>query len=95
MGDPLFSVRNSFYIGAHQKCVSEATNLTGLTEQQKIDRDVFVYRSYIELGSYEVIAGCWGLPGWVIRRPHKVACPGPWQANAVFPPVAPEPATFR
>ena len=28
--------------------------LTGLTEQQKIERDVYVYRSYIELGSYEV-----------------------------------------
>lgn len=37
-----------------QRAVSEASQLTGLTDQQKIERDVFVYRSYIELGSYEV-----------------------------------------
>lgn len=59
MADPLFSVRNNFYIGAYQKAVSEASQLTGLTEQQKIERDVFVYRSYIELGSYEVRAAIW------------------------------------
>ena len=54
MSDPLFSVRNNYYIGAFQKAVSEASQLTGLSEQQKIERDVFVYRSYIEMGSYEV-----------------------------------------
>lgn len=54
MADPLFTVRNNYYIGAYQRAVSEASQLTGLNEQQKIERDVFVYRSYLELGSYEV-----------------------------------------
>ncbi|GAB4817776.1 hypothetical protein N2152v2_004822 [Parachlorella kessleri] len=55
MTDPLFSVRNNYYIGAYQKAVSEASQLTGLSEHEKIERDVFVYRSYIELGSYELV----------------------------------------
>lgn len=54
MGDPLFGLRNSFHIGAFQTAISEASQLTGLSEAEKIERDVFVYRSYIELGSYEV-----------------------------------------
>ena len=56
MGDRLFPVRNAFYLGAFQTCISEASQLTGLSEQEKIERDVYVYRSYIELGSYEVRA---------------------------------------
>ena len=56
MTDALFSVRNNYFIGAFQKAVSEASQLTGLSEHEKIERDVFVYRSYIELGSYEVRA---------------------------------------
>jgi coatomer protein complex subunit epsilon len=54
MADPLFSCRNLFYLGAYQSAISEASNLTGLSEAEKIERDVFVYRSYIELGTYEV-----------------------------------------
>jgi hypothetical protein len=55
--DKLFAVRNSFYLGAFQSAISEASQLTGLTEAEKIERDVFVYRSYIELGTYEVGGG--------------------------------------
>lgn len=54
MGDVLFSVRNAFYLGAYQSVISEAAQLTGLTEAEKLERDVFVYRAYMELGSYEV-----------------------------------------
>lgn len=54
MGDALFAVRNNFYLGAFQTAISEASQLTGLSEAEKIERDVFVYRSYIELGSHEV-----------------------------------------
>ena len=52
--DLLFSVRNSFYLGAYQAAIAEAADLDTLSEGQKDERDVFVYRSYIELGSYEV-----------------------------------------
>ena len=52
--DLLFAVRNNFYLGAYQHAISEASDLEGLTEQEKVERDLFVYRSYIELGSHEV-----------------------------------------
>ena len=52
--DTLFPVRNSFYLGAYQAAIAEAADLDTLSEKEKIERDVFVYRSYIELGSYEV-----------------------------------------
>lgn len=56
MADPdlLFNVRNNFYLGSYQHAISEASDLESLVEQEKIERDLFVYRSYIELGSYEV-----------------------------------------
>ena len=53
--DLLFTVRNNFYLGSYQHAISEASDLEGLTEQEKVDRDLFVYRSYIELGSFEVL----------------------------------------
>lgn len=52
--DTLFTVRNSFYIGAYQAAIAEAADLDTLSDWEKVERDVFVYRSYIELGSYEV-----------------------------------------
>ena len=54
MADPLFPVYNNFYLGSFQTAISEASHLTGLSEAHKTKRDVYVYRSYIELGSYEV-----------------------------------------
>lgn len=50
-------MRNNFYLGAYQSAISEASQLTGLSEAEKIERDVFVYRAYIELGSHEVRGG--------------------------------------
>ena len=52
--DTLFTVRNSFYIGAYQAAIAEAADLDTLSDWEKVERDIFVYRSYIELGSYEV-----------------------------------------
>lgn len=54
MGDKLFGVRNSFYLGAFQHCISECSGVTGLSDAERIERDVFLYRSYIELGTYDV-----------------------------------------
>lgn len=67
--DKLFAVRNNFYLGAFQSAISEASQLTGLTEAEKIERDVFVYRSYIELGTYEV-GGVWPWWGLGARAGH-------------------------
>jgi hypothetical protein len=52
--DLLFTVRNAFYLGAFQSAIAEASDLEGLSDQEKVERDCYVYRSYIELGSYEV-----------------------------------------
>jgi coatomer subunit epsilon len=52
--DLLFAVRNNFYLGAFQHAISEASDLESLDDADKLERDIFVYRSYIELGSYEV-----------------------------------------
>lgn len=52
--DLLFSLRNYFYLGAYQAAIAEASDLEGLSESEKIERDCYVYRSYIELGSCEV-----------------------------------------
>lgn len=54
MADPLFPVKNNYYIGAYQTAISEASQLTGLDDQQKLERDMFTFRSYIEIGSHEV-----------------------------------------
>ena len=54
--DVLFPVRNSFYLGAYQAAIAEASDLEDLSDADKVERDLFVYRSYIELGSYEVTA---------------------------------------
>ena len=52
--DLLFAVRNNYYLGAYQHAISEASDLESLDDADKLERDIFVYRSYIELGSYEV-----------------------------------------
>ena len=52
--DLLFAVRTHFYLGGYQTAIAEAAHLEGLSETEKVERDCFVYRSYIELGSYEV-----------------------------------------
>ncbi len=52
--DILFTLRNNFYLGAYQAAIAEAADLERLSEADSIERDCFVYRSYIELGSFEV-----------------------------------------
>jgi coatomer subunit epsilon len=56
MADPLFSIRKNFFIGAHNTIINEAAEIDNLSEHDAIERDVFMYRSYVALGSYEVRA---------------------------------------
>eukprot|EP00891_Asterochloris_glomerata_P000756 jgi/Astpho2/756/Aster-00617 len=53
--DLLFNVRNNFYLGAFQAAIAEASDLEGLSDAEKFERDCYVYRAYIELGSYELV----------------------------------------
>lgn len=54
--DLLFTVRNNFYLGAYQAAIAEAADLERLSDADAVQRDCYVYRCYIELGSYEVRA---------------------------------------
>ena len=52
--DLLFALRNNFCLGAYQAAINEASDLTGLSVNEAVERDFYVHRSYIELGSLEV-----------------------------------------
>lgn len=53
--DPLFSLRNSFWIGNFQGAIHSGSSLNLTVDTQRIERDVFVYRSYIALGTYNMV----------------------------------------
>lgn len=52
--DILFVVKNNFYIGAYNNAINEASDLEGLSDAEQTEKDIFVYRSYIALGSHDV-----------------------------------------
>ncbi|XP_023758144.1 coatomer subunit epsilon-1 [Lactuca sativa] len=52
--DVLFNLRNNFYLGAYQAAINNS-DIPKLTEEDLIERDCLVYRSYIALGSYELV----------------------------------------
>ncbi|CAI5480898.1 unnamed protein product [Closterium sp. Yama58-4] len=52
--DALFSLRNNFQLGAYQAAINES-GVGGLSEAEAIERDTIVYRSYIALGSYQLV----------------------------------------
>ncbi|KAK3287932.1 hypothetical protein CYMTET_4570 [Cymbomonas tetramitiformis] len=53
--DQLFNVHNNFYLGAFQASINEAGDCFGLSDTETTERDCFVYRSYIAMGSYELV----------------------------------------
>ncbi|GLJ35393.1 hypothetical protein SUGI_0711820 [Cryptomeria japonica] len=52
--DALFSLRNNFYVGAYQAAINDS-DVHGLSEDESIERDCLVYRSYIGLRSYQLV----------------------------------------
>mmetsp|Transcript_22348 Transcript_22348/g.31084 ORF Transcript_22348/g.31084 Transcript_22348/m.31084 type:complete len:292 (-) Transcript_22348:292-1167(-) len=52
--DALFNVHNNFYLGAYQAAINEASDLKGLSANETTERDFYVYRSYIALGSHQL-----------------------------------------
>ncbi|KAK2648976.1 hypothetical protein Ddye_016465 [Dipteronia dyeriana] len=52
--DHLFNLRNNFYLGAYQASINHS-DLPNLSEDDAVERDCLVYRSYIALGSYQLV----------------------------------------
>ncbi|GAB4840878.1 hypothetical protein Ancab_021638 [Ancistrocladus abbreviatus] len=52
--DLLFNLRNNFYLGAYQAAINDS-NVPNLSQEDAIERDCLVHRSYIALGSYQLV----------------------------------------
>lgn len=55
----LFPICNAYHLGAYQVAINEAADLdstetNALSSSDAIEKDCYVYRSYIALGSYQV-----------------------------------------
>ncbi|KAK7839594.1 coatomer subunit epsilon-1 [Quercus suber] len=52
--DHLFNLRNNFYLGAFQAAINNS-DVPNLSPDDAVERDSLVYRSYIALGSYQLV----------------------------------------
>ncbi|XXG45179.1 hypothetical protein AAC387_Pa02g0331 [Persea americana] len=52
--DLLFGLRNNFYLGAYQAAINNS-DVPNLSQEDAIERDSLVYRSYIALRSYQLV----------------------------------------
>ncbi|XP_040945365.1 coatomer subunit epsilon-1 isoform X2 [Gossypium hirsutum] len=52
--DHLFHLRNNFYLGSFQAAINNS-DLPNLSPDDAVERDCLVYRSYIALGSYQLV----------------------------------------
>ncbi|RAL42813.1 unnamed protein product [Cuscuta campestris] len=52
--DPLFSLRNNFYLGAYQAAINNS-EVPNLSPEDAVERDALVFRSYIALASYPLV----------------------------------------
>jgi coatomer protein complex subunit epsilon len=53
--DELFDVKNAYYTGSYQSCINEAQKLSPSDADISIDRDVYLYRSYLALKKFGVV----------------------------------------
>jgi len=53
--DILIDVKNSYYMGNFQQCINESQKLRGLTVEQTLLRDLFLYRAYIAQKKFTVV----------------------------------------
>ncbi|KAF3548704.1 hypothetical protein DY000_02001848 [Brassica cretica] len=52
--DHLFNLRNTFYLGAYQTAINNS-EIPNLSPEDAVERDCLVFRSYIALGSYQLV----------------------------------------
>eukprot|EP01111_Echinosteliopsis_oligospora_P016272 TRINITY_DN668_c0_g1_i1.p1 TRINITY_DN668_c0_g1~~TRINITY_DN668_c0_g1_i1.p1 ORF type:complete len:291 (-),score=81.46 TRINITY_DN668_c0_g1_i1:58-930(-) len=53
--DVLFELRNKFLLGDYPGCINEADNVSTRNESDKLEKDCYVYRSYIAQGDYKLV----------------------------------------
>ncbi|KAL5100467.1 hypothetical protein RYX36_004794 [Vicia faba] len=52
--DHLFNLRNNFYLGAYQAAIN-SSEVNGLSQDDIVERDSLIYRSYIALGQLQFV----------------------------------------
>lgn len=55
--DDLFTLRNHYWLGSYQLAIAEGSGLGRLPEALRVERDEFIYRSYLALGQYSIVLG--------------------------------------
>eukprot|EP00735_Rhodelphis_limneticus_P011459 TRINITY_DN4554_c0_g1::TRINITY_DN4554_c0_g1_i1::g.23298::m.23298 TRINITY_DN4554_c0_g1::TRINITY_DN4554_c0_g1_i1::g.23298 ORF type:complete len:316 (-),score=70.38,sp/Q5ZIK9/COPE_CHICK/40.34/5e-64,Coatomer_E/PF04733.9/1.8e-78,TPR_19/PF14559.1/7.8e+03,TPR_19/PF14559.1/0.16,TPR_19/PF14559.1/5.9e-05,TPR_16/PF13432.1/5.4e+03,TPR_16/PF13432.1/2.1,TPR_16/PF13432.1/0.15,TPR_14/PF13428.1/3.5e+03,TPR_14/PF13428.1/6.6e+03,TPR_14/PF13428.1/18,TPR_14/PF13428.1/1.1e+03,TPR_14/PF13428.1/0.065,TPR_11/PF13414.1/1 len=55
MGDALFMLRNYYYVGDYVSAGNEGSTLQVADESVQLNRDVFVYRSQLAQGNYQLV----------------------------------------
>ncbi|GJN01550.1 hypothetical protein PR202_ga18824 [Eleusine coracana subsp. coracana] len=55
--DQLFGLRNSFYVGAYQAAITSSQSLPAhdLSPDDLLERDALLYRSYLAIGSHQLV----------------------------------------
>jgi coatomer protein complex subunit epsilon len=48
-------VRNNYWAGNYQGCITEASKVSGLDSSAEIEKTAFVYRAYVELGNFAIV----------------------------------------
>ena len=53
--DELFDIKNAFFTGNYQTCINEAQKIKLSDPDLSLERDVFMYRSYLALKKFRVV----------------------------------------
>jgi coatomer protein complex subunit epsilon len=55
--DELYTLRNQFWLGNYQQAVNEGNSLTRLPTGLQVEKQEYMYRSFLALGQFDVVDG--------------------------------------